>query len=141
MAARIEELNKELYEFAQKLYDVMATTVYPQAMASLELIMKSWQQIMEALTNLGLTYFKALFNIINEHQKEIKEIITVASELAQDVAKMFFKAYTQIEKDLRDLVVLWVQQLKALPVYDIIKEKYQEALQFQVKKKIPNFKI
>lgn len=131
LTEQLVELQKKYNEIIDKLTEAIKT-IWPQLKESMQKVLQVTVEIIDAASNLALIYFKGLLNVINEHQKEMKELITVMSELTKDVAKILFKAMTQIEKDVKEFIGLLVQQLKALPIYDIIKEKYQNIADYQI---------
>ena len=128
---RLQDLQKQLNDIIVKFTEAIKAT-WPQIKESYQKISQITIEIIDAASNLAATYLKAILSIINEHQKELKELATVTAELAQDIAKIIFKAASQIEKDVKDFVVLLIQQLKALPIYDMIKDKYQNIADYQI---------
>lgn len=131
----MNELQKEYNEVLSKLREGW-NKVYPQLRESYEKIVKVYISILDTLANVAIAYLKALLTLINEHQKELKELAVVASELAQDIAKIVFKAIGQIKKDVDEFAVLLINQLKALPVYELAKEQYKDIINFQVPESI-----
>lgn len=131
LVMRFEMIQKQVSETMSKISEAMKA-IYPQIKESVDKILDACLQVFEALSNLGLAYLKAILNVINEHQKELKELISVGSDIVQDVAKICFKAFAQLEKDIKDFITMLVQQLKAFPIYDSIKEKYQELIKYEV---------
>lgn len=135
ITVRLNELQKEYNEVLSKLREGW-NKVYPQLRESYEKIVKVYISILDTLANVAIAYLKALLTLINEHQKELKELAVVASELAQDIAKIVFKAIGQIKKDVDEFAVLLINQLKALPVYELAKEQYKDIINFQVPESI-----
>lgn len=131
LTEHLMDLQKKVNEIIVKFTESIQV-IWPQLKESCQKIVKVTVDILEAASNLVLIYFKALLNVINEHQKEMKEMLTVISELTHDIAKIIFKAMSQIEKDVKEFVDLLVQQLKSLPIYDMIKEKYQNIAEYQI---------
>ncbi|XP_023288424.1 apolipophorins, partial [Orussus abietinus] len=137
MTERVQELFKSFNEIVIKVTEAIKAS-YPQIKESVDKIFKAGLNVFDAVLNLSLTYFKAFLNIINEHQKELNEIATVASELVQDVARIIFKGAADIEKELKDFVTLLIQQIKALPIYEFIQLKYREIIKFEVPPAVHN---
>lgn len=131
LITQLNELEKEYTEVIAKLGEAW-NAVYPQLKESYNKIVNVYISLVDNLTNVSMAYLKALLTLINEHQKELKELAVVASELAQDVAKIVFKAVAQIKKDVEEFVILLKNQMKALPIFDIAKEQYQEILNLQI---------
>ena len=131
LAERVADLQKQLNDIVEKVVEAVKAT-WPQIKQSYEKILAVAIEIIDAASALATTYLKAILAIVNEHQKELKELATVAAELAQDIAKIIFKATNQVEKDVKDFVTLLVQQLKALPIFEMIKEKYQSIAEYQI---------
>ncbi|XP_014488121.1 PREDICTED: apolipophorins [Dinoponera quadriceps] len=133
--ARYGELSKQFREIASKLRDAVET-VLPQLKKLYNEAVDTSTQILDAIVSVAMAYLKAALNLIDEHQKELKELAVMVSELVQDIAKVIYKAATQIKKDVDEFVELLVDQVKALPVYEIVKEKYNEILKFQIPESI-----
>lgn len=131
LAGQVEELNKQLQEIVAKVSEAIKST-YPVLKESFDKIFQAGIEIFDAASKLATTYLKAILTVVNEHQKEIKKLLGVAAEIAQDIVKIIAKGASQIEKEIKDFVVLVVQQIKALPIYEFIKEKYAELSNYQV---------
>ncbi|XP_011871153.1 PREDICTED: apolipophorins [Vollenhovia emeryi] len=131
ITARLNELQKEYRELTGKLEETWKS-VYPQLKESYNKIAHAYIDIVDTISATLMAYLKTLLAVINEHQKELKELAVVASELAQDVAKIVFKAIGQIKKDVEEFIVLLKNQMKALPIFEIAKEQYQELVNLQI---------
>lgn len=131
VTARLNELQKEYNEVIFRLEEAW-NTVYPQLKESYNKIANAYINFIDSVANVSMIYLKALLAAINEHQKELKEIAVMASQLAQDVAKIVFKAVAQIRKDVEEFVLLLKNQMKALPIFDNAKEQYQNIVKFQI---------
>ncbi|XP_072754262.1 apolipophorins [Anoplolepis gracilipes] len=135
ITARLNELQKEYNGVISKLQEAWSK-VYPQLKDSYEQIVKAYINILDSFANVAIAYLKALLTLINDHQKELKELAVTASEIAQDIAKIIFKAVNQIKKDVDEFAVLLINQIKALPIYDLAKEQYKDIINFQVPESI-----
>lgn len=131
ITARLNEIQKEYNEFISKLQEAW-NKISPQLKESYEQIAKAYIKILDSLANVAIASFKALLTLINDHQKELKELAVVASEFAQDIAKIIFKAVGQIKKDVDEFAVLLINQVKALPIYELAKEHYKDIKNFQI---------
>ena len=56
----------------------------------------------------------------------------MVSELTQDVAKILLKGASQIEKEVKEFVQLLIQQVRALPVYELAQNAYKEIVNYKV---------
>ncbi|XP_008560242.1 apolipophorins [Microplitis demolitor] len=128
---RAAELNKQIHEIADKINDALQA-VYPRIKKSFDEILHAGIEVTDAASKLAATYIKAILDIVNQHQKEIKEIIGLVSELVHDIAKIVMKGYVQIEHEVQSFIKLTTEQIQALPVYEMIKEKYQELIKFKI---------
>lgn len=128
---RLKDLQKQYEDIVFRLKDAL-TAVLPQFTKLYKEVVHTCVNILDAAANVAIAYLKAALDLINEHQKELKELAIVASELVQDIAKIIFKAANQIRKDVDEFIVLLTDQIKALPIYEIVKEKYNEILKFQI---------
>lgn len=131
VAVQLEELQKEYNEIISKLQEAW-DKISPQLKESYEQIVKAYIKIFDSLANVAIAYFKALLTLINDHQKELKELAVVASEFGQDIAKIIFKAVGQIKKDVDEFAVLLINQIKALPIYELAKEQYKDIKNFRI---------
>lgn len=131
VVVRLEELRKQCEDIAFKLNEAWQA-VLPQLLKLYKEIVRVYTGILNLTIDLAMVYVKAALDVINEHQKELKELAVMASELTQDVAKIIFKATSQIKKDVDEFIVMLIDQMKVLPIYEIVKEKYDEILKFQV---------
>lgn len=131
LAERIEELREEFETLVARI-QTLGKTLYPSLKHSAEAIAKSIGAIVESASELLTVFIEAGLKILNEHQKDIEEIVGVVSDFAQDIGKIVFKGASQIEKEIKEFVNLLVQQIQALPVYEMAKNLYREALNYKV---------
>jgi len=131
ITAQINELQKEYAEVISKIEEAWKT-VYPQLKESYNKIANVFINLIDSVANVTITYLKTLLAIINEHQKDLKDLAILAAEIAQDVAKIVFKAVIQIRKDVEEFVVLLKNQIKALPIFDIAKEQFQDIVNLKI---------
>ncbi|XP_018393503.1 PREDICTED: apolipophorins [Cyphomyrmex costatus] len=131
ITVRLNQLQKEYAEIISKLEEAW-NSVYPQLKESYNKIANAYINFIDTVANVSMAYLKTLLTVINEHQKELKELAIVGSEIAQDIAKIVFKAFAQIKKDIEEFVILLKNQMKALPVFEIAKEQYQDILNLQI---------
>ncbi|XP_012523598.1 apolipophorins [Monomorium pharaonis] len=131
VAAQLNELQKEYLEVASKIEEAWKT-VYPQLKESYNKIATAYINFVDSVSKVLTAYVKTLLAVINEHQKDLKEMAVVASELAQDVAKIVFKAIGEIKKDVDEFIILLKNQMKALPIFDMAKEQYQDIVNFKI---------
>lgn len=135
VTVRLNELQKEYNEVISRLQEAW-NKISPQLRESYDQIVKAYIKILDTLANVVIAYFKALLTLINDHQKELKELAVMASELAQDIAKIIFNAVGQIKKDVDEFAVLLINQIKALPIYELVKEQYKDIKKFQLPENI-----
>ncbi|XP_019888404.1 apolipophorins [Ooceraea biroi] len=128
---QLNELQKEYNEIIPKIREAW-NAISPQLKESYEKIAHVAIKILDNLAKVAIAYFKVLLDVINEHQKELKEIAVMASEIAQDIAKIVFKGAAQIRKDVEEFVELLINQAKALPIYEYLKEQYHEITNFRI---------
>ncbi|XP_001604024.1 apolipophorins [Nasonia vitripennis] len=135
-AEQLQELHEQLNNICSKLQEAVRAT-YPQLKESFDKLFQVGVAIFDSATKLATAYVEAILKVLNEHQKDIEELVSVASELAQDVAKIIFKGASQIEKEVREFVQLLVQQVRALPIYEMAQNTYKELMNY----KIPDYII
>lgn len=137
ISTQLNELQKEYAQIISKIEEAW-NTIYPQLKESYNKIANAYIEIVDSIANVLMAYLKTLLAVINEHQKELKELAIMASELAQDVAKIIFKAVAQIRKDVEEFVALLKNQMKALPIFEIIKDQYQDIVNLQIPETVLN---
>lgn len=131
VAERVGDLQKQFHEIQEKILEAVKVT-YPKIKESIDKILQAAVEVLDAASKLSATYLKAVLNIINEHQKELKELATAVSELLQDIVKIVMRGANQIEGEVKNFVTLTSQQIKALPIYDMIKAKWSEIMSYQI---------
>ncbi|XP_011144506.2 apolipophorins [Harpegnathos saltator] len=131
ITTQLENLCKQYQDLISKLKEAFET-VFPQFMKLYKEMVHGFENIFESTVKILSTYLHVVLDMINDYQEEFKELAIMMSELLQDIAKIVFKAVSQIKKDVDEFVVLLIDQVKALPIYEIVKEKYQEILKFQI---------
>nr|XP_034187967.1 apolipophorins [Osmia lignaria] len=131
IAQGLEKLQQQLNGIITNVREAIKAT-YPQLKASYDKIFHEFMEILDAVAKLANTYLKAILNLINEHQKEIQDVMSVVSGMTQDFAKIVTKGLEQIKQNLEEFGAMLINQLKALPIYEMAKEKYQELQQFQI---------
>lgn len=130
----LEDLRKQLDAIMEKLSEAIKSTS-PRIKESFDKISKAAIEIIDAASKLGATYLKAIINIVNEHQKELKELITLISEIAHDIVKIISKGVNQIEGEVKNFVTMVSQQIKALPINEFLpltKYKWSDIANYQV---------
>lgn len=127
----MNELQKEYNEIVPKIREAWEA-ISPQLKESYEKIVHVSIKILDSIANLAAAYLRTILDLINEHQKELKEIAVMASELAQDIAKIVFRGAAQIKKDIEEFAELLINQVKALPIYEYVKEQYHEIANFKI---------
>lgn len=142
VVAAASQILKDVAEVAEKLHKQLNSlldsvkasinSVFPKLKESYEKIFKKYLEIVEALANLAKLYLNALLDLINSHQKELHDLLSMVSGVAQDFSKALSKILEQMKHDLEEFSSQLINQLKALPVYEIVKEKYQNLKNFQV---------
>ncbi|XP_076231616.1 retinoid- and fatty-acid binding glycoprotein apolipophorin [Calliopsis andreniformis] len=126
-----EKLQKQFDELIAHVKDALKA-VLPKLKEAHEKILQQCMEILDSAAKLASTYLTAVLNLINEHQKELQDALSIVSGMAQDLAKIVSKSLEQVKKDLEEFVNLLVNQLQALPVYEMMKERLQELKNFQV---------
>ncbi|XP_014235825.1 apolipophorins [Trichogramma pretiosum] len=130
-AEHYEELRDHLNEICNKFQEAVKAT-YPQLKESFDKIFQVAVKISDSVAKLATAYAEAILKIVNEHQKDIEEIVGVASDIVQDVAKIVLKGASQIEKEVKEFVQLLSQQVRALPVYEMAQNLYKEAVNYRI---------
>ncbi|CAD1472425.1 unnamed protein product, partial [Heterotrigona itama] len=131
VAKGLEKLQQQLNELTATLKEAVKS-IYPKLKESSEKISRHVVDILDAAVKLASTYLNAALDLINQHQKEIKDAINVVSELSHDFAKVVLVAFEQIKRNINEFYALLTNELKALPVYEMLKEKLEELKNFEV---------
>ncbi|XP_076625563.1 retinoid- and fatty-acid binding glycoprotein apolipophorin isoform X1 [Colletes latitarsis] len=131
VAEDLQKLMQHLNEILSNLKD-SAKPIYMQLKESYDKVFHELMNVLDAAGKLANTYLNALLNLINEHQKELKDLFSVVSDVAQDFSKVLSKTLERIRLGLEEFCTLLINQLKALPIYEKAQEKLEELKNFQV---------
>lgn len=137
IARDLEKLKETLNSLISNVKQAV-NSMYPKLKESYDKIFHQVIEILDAAMKLANTYLQAVLNLINDHQKEIKDVLNVLSGMSQDIAKIVFKGLEQIKHNLDQFSSLLINQLKALPIYETIKERLEELKNFQIPENILN---
>lgn len=86
----------------------------------------------DAIAQIIANYMSKIVELVRKHEEEIKKIATVVGQGIQDIGRIVGKAVGQIRHEVEDFVKLFMEQLKALPIYEVLKERYNELKKFQI---------
>ncbi|XP_043521132.1 apolipophorins isoform X2 [Frieseomelitta varia] len=131
VAKGVEKLQQQLNELTATLKEAVRS-IYPKLKESYDKIFRHVVDIVDTAVKLANTYLNAVLDLINQHQKEIKDVINVVTGLSQDFAKVVLVAFEQIKRNVSEFYTMLVNELKALPVYEMLKEKLEELKNFEV---------
>ena len=131
VAKGTEKLQQQLNELTATLKEAVKS-IYPKLHESYDKISRRIVDVVDAAVKLAGTYLNAILDLINQHQKEIKDAINVVSGLSQDFAKVVLVASEQIKRNIDEFHTLLTNELKALPVYEMLKEKLTDLKNFEV---------
>lgn len=137
IAHGLEKLKETLNSLINNVKQAV-NSMYPKLKESYDKIFHQALEILDAVMKLTNTYLQAVLNLINDHQKEIKDVLNFVSGMSQDIAKIVFKGLEQIKHNLDEFCSLLINQLKALPIYETIKERLEELKNFQIPENILN---
>lgn len=135
LVAAITEILKDLAEAAQKLQKQLAVvlsslkqagnSIYPKLKESYEKIFKVYLEIADAIAKLVTAQLEVVLDLLNSHKKELQDLLNLVSGVAQDFTKALSKVLEQIRHDVKQFNSQLASQVKALPIYEIIKEKLE----------------
>nr|XP_033329599.1 apolipophorins [Megalopta genalis] len=126
-----EKLQKQLNTLLDS-FKASVNAVYPKLKESYQNIFNKYLEIVDVIANLTRTYLNALLDLINSHQKELHDVLSIVSTMVHDYSKAQSKILEQVTHDLNGFTSELVDKIKALPIYEIAKEKYQNLKNFQV---------
>ncbi|XP_066596058.1 apolipophorins [Prorops nasuta] len=131
ISEKLQKLQKQYEELVAKVTEAFKN-VYPQVKESCNKIHNAAVEVADSVLKLAGVYVRAVLDIISEHEKDIKELAKIASELTQDIGKILFKGVHQLKHDVEGFVTNLVKEVKSLPIYELLKEKYAEVKNFQI---------
>ncbi|NEU32837.1 hypothetical protein GN156_19245, partial [bacterium LRH843] len=120
-----ESLLAVFNEAATKLKDALKR-VMPILSDSYEKITKIFINVLEEYLKFSVEVISYALDKIKEHEEEIQVIVSAVTEFASEIGQLAAKAFVQIKAQVKDFVELFVEQVKALPVFAMIKEKYED---------------
>lgn len=126
MAEVLEKFEDALYSSLENIYNVFKTKIVPQLQEIAEKLGELVHGAAKSLADLIFLYIAKVSEIIKAHEADFKKIATSISEIGRELGLTVAKALSQIKDELTNFVNALVEQIKALPVTDIIKEKYAE---------------
>lgn len=142
VVAVIVEILKDLSELAQKLeahllvmlssLKEVANSVYPKLKESYDKIYQSCLEIIGSITKLVTAELNLYLDLLNAHKTELQDLLGLVSGVAQDFLKALSKVLEQVKHDAEQFTSQLTSQLKALPVYEIVKEKFKELKNFKI---------
>ncbi|XP_046751140.1 apolipophorins [Diprion similis] len=131
--------SSQRFEELQKVFTDIVDRLGVSFKAALPEFQKIWRAI-NALTielfddavQASATILKTFADIFNANKQEFKQIAILISELSRDIAAIIVKTATQIQKEAQDFYTQLINELKALPIYEFGKQKYEELLNIKV---------
>lgn len=134
----MKEIAKGLDKLQEQLTNIMTNlkeatkSIYPKLKQSYEKILHQAMDILETLAKLANIYLNAVLDLINQHQKEINDTIGLVTGIVQDSAKVVLIALEQAKRSVEEFYTLLMNELKALPVYEVLKEKLEDLKNFEI---------
>nr|XP_033202794.1 apolipophorins [Bombus vancouverensis nearcticus] len=134
----MKEIAKGLNKLQEQLTNITANlkeaikSICPKLKQSYEKIFHQAMDILETLAKLANIYLNAVLDLINQHQKEINDTIGLVSGIVQDSAKVVLIALEQAKRSVEEFYTLLMNELKALPVYEVLKEKLEDLKNFEI---------
>jgi len=86
----------------------------------------------DAIAQVIANYMSQIVELVHKHEEDIKKIATTVGQGIQDIGRIVSKAVGQIRHEVEDFVKLFMEQLKALPIYEVLKERYAEIKKIQI---------
>lgn len=77
-------------------------------------------------------YMSKIVEFLRKYEDELKKVATIVGQGVQDIGRIVSKALGQIRHEIEDFVKVFMEQLKALPIYEVLKERYQELKKYQI---------
>ncbi|XP_054010516.1 apolipophorins isoform X2 [Hylaeus anthracinus] len=127
----LTKLQKQLLEILSNLKEAMKP-VYAQLKESWDKMFHHFMEIIDAAAKLATTYLNAILNMINEHQKEFQDVLNVASEVLRDFGEVLSKTLERVSRSIEEFYNLLMNQLKALPIYEMAKQRFEELKHFEM---------
>ncbi|XP_075230090.1 retinoid- and fatty-acid binding glycoprotein apolipophorin [Lycorma delicatula] len=134
----LEEIAKASESFVTLFNEV--TSKFNEAIKNLTpKITESYEKISKVLINLFEESLKFsvegvnfILDKIKEHEEEIQIIVSATAEIFSEIGKLTIKTYLHLKGQIYEFVDLFVEQVKALPVFGMIKEKFDELKSFEI---------
>lgn len=107
-------------------------SIYPVLQNYYEKIFNECMEILKAVAKFGKAYLNALLNLINAHQKELQDLMSLVSSLTQDLSKTVTKILEKLKGDFDKFTSMLCDQLKALSLYDMAKQNFEQLKNWEV---------
>lgn len=131
IAKGLDKLQEQLTNIMTNLKDA-TKSIYPKLKQSYEKIFHQAMDILETLAKLANIYLNAVLDLINQHQKEINDTIGIVTGIVQDFAKIVLITLEQAKRSVEEFYTMLMNELKALPVYEVLKEKLEDLKNFEI---------
>ncbi|CAH0386450.1 unnamed protein product [Bemisia tabaci] len=120
----IEKLNETLKKLA------------PQLVESYAKISQGLLSALESALKLTVHYVEVAVELFKKLEPEIKELLNIVNKFAEDIGKVISKAVAQVDKEVRNFIHQLVEQVKNLPVYGMLREKWEELQKSEIPEKV-----
>ena len=132
----VTDAMSKLSDVAQKYREILenfATTIsqiikkwVPKISARISALAEAVTTGIETIVQAAANYVVRVVESLRKHEAEIKRVATVVGQAVQDLGRIVSKAVTQIRHEIEAFVEVVSEQLKALPITQILKERYNE---------------
>ncbi|CAL7938756.1 unnamed protein product [Xylocopa violacea] len=133
----VKQVTEDMQKLEKTLNDMLAhlreasEAVYERLKESYGKIFHRLVEIFDATVNIAKLYVSVLLDLINKHQKEILDMVNAVSGVTEDFARIILKGLEQLKQNLNEFSTMLANQLKALPIYEAAKEKWEELKNFE----------
>ncbi|XP_076762006.1 retinoid- and fatty-acid binding glycoprotein apolipophorin [Xylocopa sonorina] len=130
MAEDMQKLEKTVKELLTHLQEA-SQNVYNSLKESYGKIFHQLVELFDHVIQVVKLYVMVFLDLINKHQKEILDAMNAVSGVTEDFARIILKGLEQLKQNLNEFTTMLGNQLKALPIYEAAKEKWEELKKFE----------
>lgn len=124
LSAHFEQTSKVLNDLGKQLYESYTEKIQPALKQTLTNIESILRTIYEELYNIAITWAEKLYERLKEI--DLTELNKAISKLINQLSKTFGGYLELISNEISEIYELILDQLRALPGLDTIKEKLKE---------------
>ncbi|XP_063834944.1 apolipophorins isoform X2 [Ostrinia nubilalis] len=121
-----EQINKVVTETVKKIEDIYASKVEPQIKQLYATAGALLKEFFDGLLDLVAHFAAIVTDFFEKHKAELQELTNTLAEIFKDLTRLVVAQLKELRAKSSAFFEDLSKQIKELPIFDMIKEKYQE---------------